>query len=508
MSITKRILRNVFSNWAGYAFYIIVGFFMSPFIIHSLGDTGYGLWVLVGSLTGYMGILDFGLRPAIVKYVSRYHALADEENLNQVVNTVFVIFSAVAVVIVLASIVLATFAYKVFRVPPEYYSELRILLILVGANLALSFPFGVFGGVINALQRFDINNYIGISALAIRTAIIVVVLKSGGGLVAFAAIVLVSTLLESIVKTHWCFRIIPSLRINPFLAKVQTLRHISAFSLFTFIIGIAGRLMFQSSSIIVGAFISAAAITFYAIANNLINYMSQVVSNVSVTITPLASAFDAQHEEDRMKRLLLVGTRYCFLIILPVGFSYLIMGEPFIRLWMGIDYVPLSSTVLIILTLAQFGHLSQYPAGSIFYGTGRVKLLAFMNLIMAVVNIGLSLLLVKPYGLHGVALGTAVPLFLYGSIFHPIYICRVLRVPLTRYFLESYARPLMAAGPLVALLVFFRLTVTFQSLIMVGVAVGISILVYGGIAFFIALEPSHRAGLLNKLNELTARKSA
>jgi len=64
------LIRNIFSNWASVAINLAVAFLLSPFLVHSLGDSAYGLWVLVLSVTGYMGLLDTGLRVSIVKPVA------------------------------------------------------------------------------------------------------------------------------------------------------------------------------------------------------------------------------------------------------------------------------------------------------------------------------------------------------------------------------------------------------------------------------------------------------
>ena len=60
MSLTRRLLRNIASNWAGYVVQVAVGFFLTPFVVHSLGETQYGVWTLVVGVTGYYGLLDLG----------------------------------------------------------------------------------------------------------------------------------------------------------------------------------------------------------------------------------------------------------------------------------------------------------------------------------------------------------------------------------------------------------------------------------------------------------------
>ena len=50
---------------------IIVAFFMMPFILHTLGDRMYGLWILMSAFMGYMGYLDLGILWAVGRYVAR-----------------------------------------------------------------------------------------------------------------------------------------------------------------------------------------------------------------------------------------------------------------------------------------------------------------------------------------------------------------------------------------------------------------------------------------------------
>ena len=46
-NLKAQAARNIGSNWLGLAVAILVGFFLSPFILHKLGDEAFGLWILV-----------------------------------------------------------------------------------------------------------------------------------------------------------------------------------------------------------------------------------------------------------------------------------------------------------------------------------------------------------------------------------------------------------------------------------------------------------------------------
>ena len=60
------ILKNSFLNSTGFDFTAAVTFFITPFVVHRLGNELYGIWELVIGLTGYLGLLKFGMRTAIV----------------------------------------------------------------------------------------------------------------------------------------------------------------------------------------------------------------------------------------------------------------------------------------------------------------------------------------------------------------------------------------------------------------------------------------------------------
>jgi len=84
---------------------IAVGFFLSPFILHHLGDEAFGLWVLIFSLTGYYGIFDFGIRSSLVRYVSKFQATGDKDELTRLINTSLFTYTCVGLALVVPTII-------------------------------------------------------------------------------------------------------------------------------------------------------------------------------------------------------------------------------------------------------------------------------------------------------------------------------------------------------------------------------------------------------------------
>ena len=82
----KNIARNVLSNWFSLLVTTVTAFFLSPFVVHHLGNLAYGVWVIIMSLVAYMNLLDLGLRGAITRFVSKGSAQENHEESSQAVS--------------------------------------------------------------------------------------------------------------------------------------------------------------------------------------------------------------------------------------------------------------------------------------------------------------------------------------------------------------------------------------------------------------------------------------
>src|SRR6266478_6307632 len=132
----RQILKNVGSSWSALALNVVVGIFLSPFILHHLGDAAFGIWVLIFSVTGYYGLFDLGIRSSIIRYVSKYTATDDREKLTQFVNTALFSYTGIGVVSMALTALASPFIEHVFKIPPGMHAQARLLLLLVGASVS------------------------------------------------------------------------------------------------------------------------------------------------------------------------------------------------------------------------------------------------------------------------------------------------------------------------------------------------------------------------------------
>lgn len=152
-----------------------------------MGDDAFGLWVLIFSVTGYYGLFDLGIRSSIIRYVAKYSTVAENEELNRLVNTAFFAYSGIGAVALLITVAVSFYVGSIFRVSGDSVHLARWLFLMVGTAVALGFPLGVFGGILEGLQRFYVLNLNNMSSTLLRALLIVIALQHGRGLLTVAS---------------------------------------------------------------------------------------------------------------------------------------------------------------------------------------------------------------------------------------------------------------------------------------------------------------------------------
>ncbi len=450
-----RIIKNVGSSWFGLVVNILVGVFLSPFILHRLGDAAFGIWVLIFSLTGYYGIFDFGIRSSIIRYVSKYTATKDLNEVSGLINTALFTYSCVGVLSLIITVLGCLYVDRVFHIVPELESSARWLLFIVGTSVALGFPLGLFGGMLEGLQKFYILNWTNIVSTLLRAGLIVFYLHRGYGLLTVALITVGLPLLASFVRAAVAMRSLP-IRFSWNYVDRNAFRHMANYSGITFMIIVAGRLRFKTDAVVIGKFLSAAAITYFYAGSRLVDYAGEVVSSLAQIFVPMASQSDAAGNMDRLRKIFVAGNRACAFTILPMTAAFVILGKSIIEVWVGKKYVALGYPVLLTLIIPYTLLLVQSASPRILFGMSRHGRLAVVTLIEAVANLILSIWLVRPFGILGDALGTALPLAGTYILFMPHHLCSRLGIRLSTYLRQAYLLPLMVCAPAAVVLVLMQ----------------------------------------------------
>ena len=476
------ILKNVGSSWVSLGVNIVVGFFLSPFILHRLGDAAFGIWVLIFSVTGYYGIFDLGIRSSVIRYISKLTAVEDKEGLAKFFNTSLATYTLIGLATTAVTVIASRYVGSMFQIDPTFLPTAHWLFLIVGLSVAIGFPLGIFAGMLEGLQRFYLLNFTNIIALVLRAILTVMALRRGYGLLSVGLITVLLPLLSSVARAVLVFRILP-IPIGWKYVDRSVFSEMANYSGVTFVIQVAYKLRFKTDVVVIGKFLGSAAITQFSIGGRLVDYATEVVGSLAQIFLPMSSQSEAKGDLKQLRKIFVAGNRACALVIFPVTAILVTLGKSVIEAWVGRKYVAGSYPIMLVILLPTTLILAQNATPRVIYGMAKHRTLAWITSIEGVANLILSIVLVRSTGpmggVMGDAIGTAVPLSFTALYFTPRYLSRLLGVRVRTFLREAYVLPLALCTPLVAVLLVMRRWFPVHRLIPLMMEITLAMAVYG-----------------------------
>jgi O-antigen/teichoic acid export membrane protein len=245
-----------------------------------------------------------------------------------------------------------------------------------------------------------------------------------------------------------CFRAYPQLKLTMMrMPERGLLKALWGVGLYILGYNLAGQLIMYSDNLVVGAFVSAAAVAYYGIAGRMVEYLRQVSGAILKYFMPLASAFEARKQYERLQQLQIRGTQVVMVVALPVAITLFLRGGTFLLLWIGPEFQQHATLVLQILVVFVAMSAPNVAVPPLAIALGQQRTLALLAAAEGVVNLALSIALVRWMGIIGVAIGSAVPSGLMQIFVWPRLMGRLIPTNQARFVREVWIRPTLGMVP-------------------------------------------------------------
>jgi len=489
---------NAVSNWGPLGVNFVIGFLLTPYLIAHLGKGNYGIWVLVGSLLGYYGLLRLGVGAGIMRYVPFHIGRDDSRSTSEVVSTGMAIFMLVGLVIFAISILAAEPIARFYKSGPELASLVRIL----GIAAAFSCPMYILDACIRSHEHWIAANFVTIASAVARALGLAGCVYFGYTIIEMGYVVLAVTAFSMALTCVVFVRSCPGIYLRPSMIKLSSARILLSFGILTTIITLAYTLTLQGHSLIIGKLISMEAVAIYAVAVILIRNVRGVLIAPARVFWPRFAYLDGKNHIEEVKSLFLRGTRLTAILASGVMLMVFTLGPSFIRLWVGEDFQA-AYPVLLFLAAGYLIECSQAIMGPFLGGTGRQGMQAIFAAVEGIIGTGLSIFLTWQLGLVGAPIGFLIGIVLIRGLICPWYVCRVLHINLLRYYANCILRPWLILLILTIGMYSMGLSVyvsNWSYLIIFGIAVAC---LYALCAYMIAINREERKEMLGYIGKLS-----
>lgn len=417
---------------------VIIGFVMMPFLIKTLGNELYGLWIVIASVVGSYYLLDFGLVQGVTRFVARAIQADDTEDANQTINTALVIYAILGCLIFIISVLIAGLFVDHFVDAQEKVSLVQILLIIAGLSIGLEFPAKAFPGVISAYMRYDIISVVRLIKTCIDALLIYLLLSNGYGLIAMAISTFFTSLTSTLMFVIVSKKLFLDLKIERQYVNKDIFKSLFKFSKWVFIVDLSNMLREKMDIWLIAFLMSSSVLTVYYVAVRLIDFSLQFLSQATGITAPLFMQHYTSGDQAKLNKAVIAFLKINFLLSSIFIAGFYVVGDSFIRLWMG-DTFQWQETwsCLLVLAIGRFCIYLMAPLQSFLMTINRHSITAGLALVETFAVGSLLWLLIPIYGINGAAIAVTFPAILLKLFILPIWVSACCQLSLKDYFFRA-----------------------------------------------------------------------
>ncbi len=449
-SLRIQLARNTVLSMFSYLMSMTVALFLTPMVLGALGTAGYGAWMLILQVTGYAGLLDLGLQPAVAKAVAEAQGSEGFDKVRKVIGSALALNLCLALLALLFYGVFSSSVLAYFHWDTIHVEVIQSALLWVALGLALNFPASMFTAILKGTMSFDQVAIVQIAMNLVRAGGTILSIKFNHGIIGLAQASMVANATALFLSWVFAWRWQDRLPWRPVSWDMVELRGLLFFSGSAFLAQGGWFLAYATDSIVIGLMLTAADIAYFGLPVSVFAVVIGLSSTLAVNFLPLASRLNAQGDREAMRRSFMLAVRYSLFLAVPMVLVIIVFGPGLLAGWLGVEFAGHAAPVLRILACSYLCVIAAGPAMQSALGLGMQGTVAKMYITEGIINLGLSIALAPRFGVAGVALGTLIPAFLFHGILWPFLHCRKIELPIEEYFrtsLRPVVLPLFLAVP-------------------------------------------------------------
>jgi O-antigen/teichoic acid export membrane protein len=448
-SAPRAIRLGVWTSYLNLGVTWLIQLLMVPLLLGHLGTETYGLYAALTSVVGYFSLLTFGSSLTVPRFVADHAARGEHDALSRFVSTYFGVYLAVALVGLAAGIAAAPLLRHALIVPAALAAEVAPAWRLVVAGWAAGLTAGFLQSLLTGLGEVHLSNLAASARTILNLGFVAAILEAGGRLEALLTGLLAAALIAGIALFVLVRAFHPEIRIAPSLAAWATLRRSGRPAAYYFLMQVAALVVMGTDNIVISVFLGVGKVAAYAVAFQLWALaIAALWSGVDVLL-PFFARWGAQDEAERLRTSYLRATKIAFAGTVLAAILLAAYGRQAIGWWVG-PALFVGNRVLWVFCALLLIATPIHTASLVLAGLGRHRAPAIGGGVEAVLNLTLSVLLVRALGVFGVALGTLLSGAATNAWIAPRAACRELgirpRAYAARTILPSLLPGLFAAA--------------------------------------------------------------
>lgn len=513
-SVNENIIRNTRSNYVLIGIRMVLGLVTFRLLYTGLPQEEFGFWAFLWGVFGTSVILDFGFGLTIQKQVAQLSVKEKWDELSRVLTTLLTLYLGLAVLIIVGGWFAAPIMVNRLDISAENQAAFTTVLFWFLCGMGCSFPLGVLPEILKGQQKIYTANNLVIAGNVLSFILVVTALQLNLGLKWIVASAMGAILAPHIFAGIIGLRQLPEVTLHPRHFTPKLIAESLKFSVSAYLILVSYMVLTKTDQIVIGAVASMSAVAIYQPAAKIGEIFGFLTRQLANTLQPAAAHLHASGDQEGIKQLLINGTRYSVMLAAPLYVFTAAFLEPILALLTGDNALSpdavRSAHILVFWAFMFIITHNVYKRVAVM--CGQEKRLVWVGVGEAVMNLFLSVTLLKLYGLvAGVAAATLISSLFFGWIFLWPWAAKIAQESVWRFAQQTLARNILGSLPLALAVVaipylsgWSAQTSLLHFVVLAAVSGSIGLV---GI-WKISLTDSDRQFVLNKLSPITRRLKA
>lgn len=425
----KRILINLFATLIAFAVQFGINFFLTPYIINSLGSEAYSFIPLTNNIVGFTNIITVAFYSMTGRFLALSVGQGDMERAKTYFNSSTIANCVLALVLLLPSCLVTLAANHLINIPPQFIVDVKITFAFSFINMCLSLALSTYSAVYFVTNRMDLSAKRNIEGNVLRAIILIALFSFLAPKIYFLnATMLLVTVYLVLTNVRYTHKLLPSLKLNFSLFRFSAVKDIVGAGIWNSL-NQTSTILLSSLDLFLSNLIMGTVVTGqYSVAKTVPNFVQSIILTLVPVFMPQLTLLFAKRNREQLFEGISFGTKIIGLFSsIPIGFL-LVFGKQFFQLWVPSQDASLLQGLSTVTLLALMITCPTSMTANVFTVTNRLRVPALVLLGLGIGNTAAAIILMKftPLGIWSVPVAALFVAILHSLLFTPLYAARCL----------------------------------------------------------------------------------
>ena len=428
-------VRNITTSFVVQIIIILLNIIGRRVFVQVLSAEYLGISTAFSSILFVLSLAELGVGSAIVYSMYKPIAKKDYEGIKSLMRLYKLVYRAVGTAVFVIGVSLVPFLSTFVKEMPDI-PHVRLIYILLVVQSASTYFFSYKASFLSATQQGYIVQRYNVISSTLQLILQIISLLAFGNYYMYLIIGIAGTLSKNILASVHVDRHYPYLKGKAQKLPQNTTRSIKKNIAALFLYKICNTISVAIDTILVSKFLGVIECAIYSNYHFVLQYSDLLFNTVFGSITPSIGNLMTTDDIEKKRKFFSALQMVYYWIATYLAVGLIVLFNPLIELWLGKEYLfPQSIVVALAVsaTLTNFQRpcsLMRDANGLFWYGKLR-------PLAMAIINLSLSVFLVRRIGTIGVVIGTAVSKLVTAAVYDPYIVYKhILKKGLGMYFLK------------------------------------------------------------------------